>query len=749
MRKIAIALAVAALGLTAHATAVPDNMPEITWETLGNACDHNGLQKYVQRFTVKAPGGFEKIGFCTFKHPMVPVNPLDTLEEILPGYYAVRSGRFTDAAPGDVLTVDIVSDGALTHQSFVPDGMHLVVDGKPVRARTERKSIMSHPWQWRTQRRDGMIYGDEAWRINDSLLNMTERDLKPYMQIPSPKSVRTTGRYIKRPKLKAAHIEDPRHDYYSVELRDGTATVYTNSRYPEQVLRNLERRLDMNSDSRGRVPAATIRDWADYGYRGYMIDVARNFQSKEDVMKMIDVMARYDLNMLHFHLGDDEGWRLEIPAVPELTQVGGHRGYAMSDDVPWLKGIYSGDGSPEAKDTPANGFYTVDDYIEILRYAADRGIEVLPEFDSPGHSRAAIRATEWRYRHNGDASLRLIEDGDTSRYETPQNFTDDLMNPALPGPYKLWGIVFDTLKDIHARAGVPLPGVHIGGDEVPAGAWSGSPAVRKLMHEQGMTEQREVHAWFVDKVCSLAAERGLKVSGWQEVAMRHSPEYDAAVRPVMLSVNSWTNAGNQGYEIASKGYPLVLTNVDYLYFDQTPNSHPEEPGLVWGGGKVDEFKPLHATLDNLCPGDTAVQSHAVGISGTNFAETVRSRQMLERYMLPRVLGLAERAHNANATISDGEYFGHINREMDFWVRDGRDFYLRQPGIRVNDGRIEMNKAYAGHGEIRYTLDGTDPTLDSPLYTGSVSLGESGSVRQIRARLFSGPRARSVVSILYL
>ena len=217
----------------------------------------------------------------------------------------------------------------------------------------------------------------------------------------------------------------------------------------------------------------------------------------------------------------------------------------------------------------------------------------------------------------------------------------------------------------------------------------------------------------------------------------------------MLSVNSWTNAGNQGYEIASKGYPLVLTNVDYLYFDQTPNSHPEEPGLVWGGGKVDEFKPLHATLDNLCPGDPAVQSHAVGISGTNFAETVRSRQMLERYMLPRVLGLAERAHNANATISDGEYFGHINREMDFWVRDGRDFYLRQPGIRVNDGRIEMNKAYAGHGEIRYTLDGTDPTLDSPVYTGPVSLGESGSVRQIRARLFSGPRARSIVSILYL
>lgn len=748
MRKIAIVLAAFTLGFASQAAALTEIIPEITWETLGNMRDNGGASKYVQRFTVKAPGVFGKIGFCTFDHPMVPVNPADTLEEILPGYYAVRSDRFAEAAPGDVLTVDIVSDGALTHRSFAPDGMHLVVDGKPVRARTERKSIMAHPWLWSTSDRDGMIYGDEAWRINDSLLNMTARDINPYMQIPSPKSVRTTGRYIKRPKLKAAHIDDPRHEYYRVDLRDGTATVYTNSRYPARVLRNLERRLDMNVDSRGRVPAATIQDWADYGYRGYMIDVARNFQSKEDVMRMIDLMARYDLNVLHFHLGDDEGWRLEIPAVPELTQVGGHRGYTMSDDVPWLKGIYSGDGDPEATDTPANGFYTVDDFIDILRYAADRGIEVLPEFDTPGHSRAAIRATEWRYRHGGDDSLRLIEDNDTSRYTTAQMFTDDIMNPALPGPYKLWGIIFDTLKDIYARAGVRLPGVHIGGDEVPAGAWSGSAAVRKLMQEQGMTSEREVHAWFVEKVNRLAAERGLKVSGWQEIAMRHSPEYDAAVMPNVLSVNSWTNAGAQGQEMAGKGYPIVLTNVDYLYFDQTPNNHPEEPGLTWGG-LVDEFRPLHATLDRLCPGDSAMQSNVAGISATNFAETVRSRQMLERYMLPRILGLAERAHNANATISDGEYFGNIDREMDFWAKDGRDFYLRQPGIRIRDGKIEMNKAYVDHGEIRYTLDGTDPTLDSPLYTGPLSLGPTGSLRQIRARLFSGPYARSVVSILYL
>ncbi|MDE6108917.1 MAG: family 20 glycosylhydrolase, partial [Muribaculaceae bacterium] len=451
------------------------------------------------------------------------------------------------------------------------------------------------------------------------------------------------------------------------------------------------------------------------------------------------------LNVLHFHLGDDEGWRVELPALPELTAVGSRRGYTTTDEVPFLKQIYSGNGSPDATDSPANGYYTAAEFIDMLRYADSLGVAVIPEFDSPGHSRAAIMAMEHRYRTTGDASLRLVEPGDTSSFTSAQAFHDNVMNPALEGPYKFWGIVLDGVKDLYAQAGVELPAVHIGGDEVARGAWNGSAAAQRLMQEKGMTDEKQLHAHFVERVAELAAERGLKIAGWQEIALGHSQDYNDKVVPVMAGVNCWTNAGDKGSRIAAAGYPLILSNVDYLYFDQTPSTHPEEPGLVWGG-LVDEFRPLHATVDRLCPGDEEVQKNVAGISAQLFAETVRDDAMVERYIFPRILGLAERAHSVRPTISDSAYFGAITAEMARWAAEGVNFNLRQPGIiRVApEGKVEMNDAY-GAGEIRYTLDGSDPTPESPLYTAPI---DPAGAREVRARLFYGP-VRSVVSILYL
>lgn len=735
------------LGLLACLSPACSSVSESTvvWETLGNTVDADGNPVYTQRFTVTPgdDGGFDRLAFCMFKRGMTPVCPDDTIIEILPGYFAVGSPRFADARKGEPVVVDIITKGALSHISFAPDGMHLVDGGKTVRTRNTRRSVTATPDMWRAASgADGMIYGPEAFAINDSLRS-TSRPAA-YRQIPTPKKVSLTGDTVKVPQAKAVRtIADSRRDYWRATVSADSIIVYTNSTHPAAILAGLERRIAESATPDGLVPAAEIEDWADYAYRGMMIDVARNFTGKDDMKRIISLIARYGLNTLHFHVGDDEGWRVEIPALPELTEVGARRGYTLTDDAPFLKGIYSGDGNPDATDTPANGFYTVDDYVELLRYADSLGVAVLPEFDSPGHSRAAIRAMEHRYRTTGDASLRLIHDGDSSRYTTAQDFHDNIMNPALEGPYKFWGIVFDGLADIYAKAGVEMPVVHIGGDEVPAHAWDGSDAARRLMAEKGLTHQRELHALFVQRVAEEAARRGIRIAGWQEIALGHSPAYDRAVRPVIAAVNCWTNAGDNGSRIASGGYPLVLTNVDYLYFDQTPTSHPEEPGLTWGG-IVDEFRPLHATVDALCPAPADVQARVEGISGTLFAETVRSRAMIERYILPRILGLAERAHNARATISDSEYFGALTAEMPRWQAEGSDFYVRQPGIRLAaDGKVEMNDAY-GMGEIRYTLDGSQPTRESTLYTGPF---DPAGAPQVRARLFAGP-AESVTSILY-
>jgi len=720
----------------------------ITWETLGNNYDAKTGHSYVQRFTVNADAPFERMAFCAFKRGLHPVNPADSVIELLPGYYAVASDRFAKAAPGSTIVIDLVTDGALRNISFAPDGMHLVAGGKPVSARNVRKSIVadrmqySQPGPGRTD--DRMVYGPEAFAINDSLRSSLRP--VPYNGIPTLKSIKTDGRKVRRPEgalVKVVKIDDSRHDYWRAEINGPELVVYTNSATPQAVVAALMRRIDAAADIEGLVPAASLEDWADMAYRGLMIDVSRNFTSVDDMKHIINLMARYGLNVLHFHVGDDEGWRVEIPELPELTSVGARRGYCTTDTEPFLKQIYSGDGNPESTVSPANGFYTVDEFIELLRYAREAGIDIIPEFDTPGHSRAAIRAMEHRYQTTGDASLRLIHDGDTSHYTTAQDFHDNLMNPALEGPYKFWDIVMGSLVNTYAKAGVPLRALHIGGDEVPAHAWDGSEAANRLKADKGMTDQRELHAYFVERVAGIAAQHGIKIAGWQEIALNHSNAYNEAVKPHVVAVNCWTNSGDFGSQIASQGYPLILSNVDYLYFDQTPTSHPEEPGLTWGG-IVDEFRPLHATVDVLCPAAAEIQANVAGMSGHLFAETVRSRSMIERYILPRMLGLAERAHNKAETLNDREYFGTLTAEMAKWAAEGTDHWLRQPGIRLADGMIEMNDAY-GIGEIRYTLDGSEPNAESKLYTGPFEAPTGG---RVCARLFNGPAA-SVTSILVL
>ena len=717
---------------------------EIVWESLGNTIDSQGNTSFVQRFTIKSDTPVDGFAFCEFKREFTPVNPADSLVEILPGYYYVSSPRFSEMK--DSVVVDILTEGVLYNHLYFPDGMHLVKEGKPLPVKNLRKRLTSFPAQWINPKtgKDYMTYGDEAFRINDSIRSSYRAT--PYGQIPTLKKIKLTGEKVSVDKLlsipfKINVIEDPRHDFWKGVVSSKGVEILTNSSHPAAIADGLGRRIMESADENGMVPSAVIEDWSDFPYRGFMLDVARNFLPKEDVMTVIDLMNRYGLNTLHFHLGEDEGWRLEIPSLPELTEVGSRRGFTLTDDVPFLKGIYSGDGNPDSP-TVANGYYPVADFIEILKYADSKGVTVIPEFDTPGHSRAAIRAMEWRAKITGDSTLRLIHDGDTSKYRTAQDFYDNIMNPALEGPYRFWSIVFDDVIDIYRQAGVPLVAVNIGGDEVAEHAWDGSDKAIQLMKEKGMTDQRDLHAYFVEKVNEIARDKGIKTMGWEEIATGHSPEYDAVVVPQTFGVNSWTLGGKHAKEMAEKGYPVILSNVDYLYFDHHYSGHPEEPGMWWGG-IVDEFVPFHATLDNLLPADSATQANVKGLSAQVFSETVRDFSMMQRFMLPRLLGLAERSHNSTPTISDSEYFGILTNEMTRWSGEGLDFFVRQPGIIVENGLVMMNEPY-GFGEIRYTLDGSEPGKNSPVYKKPFPVAGS---KEIRARLYVGDSS-SATSLLY-
>ena len=276
-----------------------------------------------------------------------------------------------------------------------------------------------------------------------------------------------------------------------------------------QSLRNL---LPAPSPSQGlTLPAIRVVDAPRFGYRGFMLDVARNFQPKASVLRVLDLMARYKLNVFHMHLTDDEGWRIEIAGLPELTAIGARRGHTL-DSKQFLQPAWGSGGQTDQ--SWGSGFFSRADYIEIVRYAAARHIEVIPEIEMPGHARAAVKAMA------GNAQYQLTDPNDRSTYRSVQGYPDNVMDPALESTYRFIDKVVGDLVAMHREAGAPLKNIHMGGDEVPNGVWVGSPAVQALMQAKGLTSVDDL--WYVlyGRVADILKPHGLVPSGWEEIAVR-------------------------------------------------------------------------------------------------------------------------------------------------------------------------------------------------------------------------------------
>ena len=254
-----------------------------------------------------------------------------------------------------------------------------------------------------------------------------------------------------------------------------------------------------------------------------MLDVARNFQPKENVLRVLDLMSRYKLNTFHFHITDDEGWRLEIPGLPELTEVGSRRGHSarQEDRLPPAYG-----SGPDVRNPYGSGYYRRSDYIEMLQYAAARHIEVIPEIEMPGHARAAVvsmavRARRMAQAGKSDANEYLLSDPqDQSVYESAQNYSDNVMNPGLPSTYTFIEHVVTEIVALHKAAGVPLRTMHVGGDELPDGAWERSPACRALMNREHLKTRADLWDYFYARVNALLQHHGVALAGWEEIGAR-------------------------------------------------------------------------------------------------------------------------------------------------------------------------------------------------------------------------------------
>lgn len=705
----------------------------VVWENMGNGKDAKGNAYYVQRFTIKGDvNKIERLCFNQFARQMKPLNSADSVVEIIPGYYYITSKAFGSEV--DSVVVDVWVKGTMAAICYAPDGVHVVTtEGLTAGVKYQRKPIIGHPEQWGVEGHDRMPYGDAIYQFNESLV--CDDSIGVYDVIPSFKSVTTLGGVYKGSgEVTSRPISHTNPEFYRISITTDSVVVEYAS---ERALKIANRVLSTHNYIPGDgtpLPCAVIEDYPDLPYRAVMIDIARNFQSVTDLQTVVQMLARYRLNTLHFHFSDDEAWRLEIPGLPELTNVGARRGYTLNEHN-HLAQIFAGNGDPNTTEGTANGYITRSEFIEFLRYCNDLGIDVIPEIESPGHARAAIKSMEARYHNTGDTSYRLIEDGDTSRYTSAQAFHDNVMNPALPGPYKFMEKVIDEIVLMYKEAGVPLTAIHIGGDEVPRGAWNGAPSALALIQKEDLGGEKGLHAYFVRRLAQMLSQRGIKMHGWQEIAVGHTDEYNAEIAPTVGGVNCWSTLPSHGHggvtrEAVNAGYPIILSNVNHFYLDMTYNYHPLEPGLNWGG-TVDEFNSLSGYPAQLCPTDTTTRGRIIGISGHVFAETMRSFPQLQYYLLPKMFGLAERAWNNNATYTPAQFNNIIgHKELPRLTVRGWNFHLRQPGVTIEDGLVKMNSPYNG-AVIRYTLDGSEPTINSPIYTEPFV---SDAV-QVRARLY--------------
>ena len=428
------------------------------------------------------------------------------------------------------------------------------------------------------------------------------------------------------------------------------------------------------------IPCGRVTDYPDLQHRGIMLDVVRNYYPVDSIYRILDMMAYHKLNVLHFHLSDDEAWRLEIPGLPQLTDIGSKRGYT-TDECDCLLPMYCGGWDAEAP-TTANGYITREKYIELLKYAGERHIRVIPEIDMPGHMRAAKKAMG-----------KLLTDSafDARVYKSAQNYTDNVIDVSKPYAVEFIDHVVTEIVKMHEEAGHPLTIFNIGGDEVPKGALT-----------------KEEHQAFIDAVLEILKRYNLQPMGWEEIDHFCQPESGAICY-------AWLNSESKPMQLAEAGYQVVIATASHLYFDFAYCNHHQEKGLSWGG-YTDEYR----SFDWL----PAQHPNIIGMNAQLWSEVIRSFSQVEWQIYPKIYGLAERAWNNRSTLSLSEYNDLVyNTFLPQLAASNRNFHIQQPGIKISSpiansqspiAICHMNKVMQG-GEILYRLDdGEWQTYTAPI-----------------------------------
>ncbi|GHT03531.1 hypothetical protein FACS189440_12580 [Bacteroidia bacterium] len=407
----------------------------------------------------------------------------------------------------------------------------------------------------------------------------------------------------------------PKSESYQLQIDKNKITIEASAPagffYAAQTIRQLLpaaiESATKQSNVQWSVPCCKIEDTPRYDYRGMHLDVSRHFSSKEEVMHYIDQLAFLKLNTFHWHLTDDQGWRIEIKKYPKLTTVGGFRNRTM-------RGRYA-DTPRRWNDSIVGGFYTQEEVKEVLAYAKKRYINVLPEIELPGHAMAALAGYPQYSCSGGPIEVEglwgVFNDVYCSREET-----------------------FTFLEDIldEVAALFPSPYIHIGGDECPKVRWERCYACQTRMKEEGLKDEHELQAYFVGRIAKHLETKGKKIIGWDEILEGGLLEKDQSA-----AVMSWRGTEG-GIAAARLGHDVVMTPTGYLYLDYFQSKAKDEPIAIGNFvpiTKVYSFNPTPAEL-------TLEQAkHIKGVQANVWTEYMTNPKHREYMIFPRVLALSE------------------------------------------------------------------------------------------------------------
>jgi len=438
----------------------------------------------------------------------------------------------------------------------------------------------------------------------------------------------------------------------------------------------------------GRIPAVHIDDAPRFAWRGLMLDSARHFQSVGDIERLLDAMAVHKLNVFHWHLTDDQGWRIEIKRYPKLTSVGGCR-------------IPAGDAGIGADGKPASycGYYTQDQIRAVVRYAAERHITIVPEIDVPGHATAAIAA----YPKLGVSGKPLAVSNEWGVNRNLFNVEDDTLR---------------FLENVLGEVVTLFPGeyVHIGGDEAVKDQWQASARVQARMRKLGAKDEMAMQGLVVARLEKYLAAHKRRLIGWDEIL--------EGELPVSATVMSWRGIDG-GLEAARKGHDVVMSPSSVLYLDYLQTDLPDEPP---GRPALNDLRKAYAFESVPAALDATQRHHVLGLQANTWTEHMRSFARVEHALFPRIAAVAETGWSPAAAKNYDAFLARLPAQLRRYRALGIG-YARTPfevRMQADAGRKPGTVAVtlsnpAGYRDLRYTTDGRAPTAKSRAYAAPLTL----------------------------